>query len=95
MKSREPPRAGFDLGGTTKATGRAELEFPIIARWGVSGALFYDAGLLGNERATDVVQSLGGSLLFDTPIGPLRLDLAFPLGEERGPNLLLSLGSSF
>lgn len=86
---------GGPIGGTLKALGRAELQFPLVSSWGLSGALFYDAGLLRDEYRTNLAQSVGGSLIVKTPIGPLRVDLALPLDDAARPQLLLGLGGSF
>jgi outer membrane translocation and assembly module TamA len=40
-------------------------------------------------------QSVGGSLIWRSPIGPVRVDLARPLGEDRGVQVLFSLGAPF
>lgn len=87
--------AGFDQGSNFKATSRAELEMEILPSWGVSGALFYDAGIFGDKASTELAHSVGGSLIFNSPIGPLRLDLACPLGGSGSPSLLLGIGGSF
>lgn len=84
--------AGIDQGSGFKATGRAELEFGIVPRWGVSGALFYDAGIFDAGAMTELAHSVGGSLIIDSGIGPVRLDLALPLDGSDSPRLLLGIG---
>jgi translocation and assembly module TamA len=85
---------GPDYGGNVKATGRAELEFPISRRLGLSVAAFYDAGYLGGVvgAASGVAHSVGAGLIWRSPIGPIRLDLARPLNGERDVMFLLSIG---
>jgi outer membrane protein insertion porin family len=89
---------GTSLGGNVKLTGRVELEFPIAPRFGLSGAVFADAGALldveGRHGAAG--SSVGFGLLWRSPIAPIRLDLAFPLdGDGLHPGLLFGLGVAF
>ncbi|HUH50264.1 MAG TPA: BamA/TamA family outer membrane protein, partial [Mycoplana sp.] len=87
---------GDEIGGTTYFTVSAETTFPIpfIARdAGFRGALFADAGTLyGNKVDTggDPVNgtsmswraSVGASLIWSSPFGPLRVDYAIPVVKE-------------
>ena len=84
------------LGGTTYANATAEVQFPLplLPRsYGVRGAVFADVGTLyGNRFAgvagTNIVDdaalraSVGASILWDSPFGPLRADFAYPLAKE-------------
>ncbi len=92
---------GPELGADFKAGGQAEILFPLISRWNLSGALFYDAGLiasrdpLGSEQFS-LRQSAGAGLRWDSPIGPLGVDFAMPLGDpEASPSVLFTIGDSF
>ena len=83
------------LGGKTYWAANAEVRFPlpfVSEALGMSGAVFADAGSLFN--ATDFAKSIGAvddgsirasvgaSLLWNSPLGPLRFDYAFPLQYE-------------
>jgi len=85
------------LGGTTYFTASAEASFPLpfIARdAGLRGAVFVDAGTLyGNDlktvaadrvRGTDMSlrASVGASIIWASPFGPLRVDYAVPVKKE-------------
>lgn len=86
------------LGGTTFWAATAEVRFPIPFlpdNLGISGAAFADAGsifgasdiakeFVGGDLADDssIRASAGLSLLWNSPLGPLRLDYAFPLMKE-------------
>lgn len=92
---------GPELGADFKAGGQAELQFPLISSWGLSGALFYDAGLiasrdpLGAEPFT-LRQSVGAGLRWNTPIGPMAVDFAIPLGDPQAePAVLFTIGNRF
>jgi len=79
------------------ATAEVRFPIPFIPdELGISGAVFADAGSLFNasERAKAVVDandllddetvrsSVGGSILWNSPVGPLRVDFAHALSKE-------------
>ncbi|MFN3471351.1 MAG: BamA/TamA family outer membrane protein, partial [Aquificaceae bacterium] len=74
---------GQPNGGRYYAFGRFELMFPI--RDPFVGVVFGEAGSVG-DRIRDlskVIKSdLGGSVGINTPIGPIRLDVAFPFERD-------------
>jgi outer membrane protein insertion porin family len=77
---------GDALGGRTFAAGSVEVTFPLglPEELGVRGAVFVDAGTLFGSDVTSVTvldssdlrASGGASILWDSPIGPLRFDIA-------------------
>ncbi len=88
---------GDALGGTTFAAATAELRFPlpfVPESLGVSAAVFtdaatlFDTGDLGNLNVTNVGDeasirsSAGFSLIWQSPVGPLRADIAGVLSSE-------------
>ena len=80
------------LGGNFFAVARLEAEFPLglPEEYGISGGVFYDIGSVwgldqtgGGETGTDPVDddlhwrsSVGVSIFWDTPIGPLRFNFS-------------------
>jgi outer membrane protein insertion porin family len=84
------------LGGTTYLGASSELQFPIFGlprEVGIKGAIFADAGTLfgysGSTSNVSVVgddrsirSSLGAGVLWSSPIGPIRLDFAFPVTKN-------------
>ena len=81
------------LGGENFAVVRFEAEFPLGLpdEYGLSGGLFYDVGNLWSLKKTntDVLyedgswrQSVGASLFWRTPIGPLRFNFSDVLKKE-------------
>jgi outer membrane protein insertion porin family len=90
------PTTGDALGGTTFYGGTLELRFPfpfIPDELGFSGAVFADAGSVfgtdvpsslvpGIQDADSIRSSVGASLLWNSPLGPLRADFAYVLTAE-------------
>ena len=81
------------LGGENFAVVRFEAEFPLglPEEYGLSGGLFYDVGNLWSLQKTnnDVLyedgswrQSIGASIFWRTPIGPLRFNFSDVLKKE-------------
>jgi outer membrane protein assembly factor BamA len=81
--------ASRPTGGSAVLEGSTELRFPV---WGpyLSGAAFVDFGQVWPEtqdaRLSEVVVSPGIGLRYSTPIGPIRLDLAYrPAARQNLP----------
>lgn len=72
---------GDPIGGSTMAYTQAELTFPIYTN--VRGAVFFDSGFnnakVFDYSLSDVHAGVGVGLRLNLPIGPLRLDLGFPV----------------
>lgn len=96
------------LGGNQYYVGTAELKFPLGLpdELGVSGALFSDAGSLWHTDDTgpnifdesSLRVSVGTGVLWASPFGPIRIDLAHPVRKEkfdRVENLRFSFGTRF
>jgi translocation and assembly module TamA len=96
------PRIGdVPVGGRSLAELSFELRLRISERFGLVG--FLDGGNAYSDRFPDVGEKLywgaGGGLRYYTPIGPLRLDIGFPL--DRRPDIddslqiYVSIGQAF
>ena len=81
------------LGGKYFAVARLDAEFPLglPEEYGISGGVFYDIGSLWDTDGslTNVVgndfslrQTVGLSIFWDTPIGPLRFNFSKALQKE-------------
>tara|TARA_R110002033_G_scaffold6236_3_gene24785 strand:- start:5990 stop:8344 length:2355 start_codon:yes stop_codon:yes gene_type:complete len=104
---------GDALGGNMFVTARFEAEFPLglPEEYGIRGAVFYDVGNLWD--LSDVNLGIGGtvvgesgsfrhvlgvSILWDTPIGPLRFNFTDAIKKEdfdRDQSFDLTLSTSF
>ncbi|WP_265518432.1 outer membrane protein assembly factor BamA [Nitratireductor luteus] len=80
------------LGGTTYFHASAETQFPmpvIPESFGMRGAFFADAATLYGSEVSGAVAtgmewraSVGASLIWASPFGPLRVDYAYPVVKE-------------
>lgn len=83
---------GDQLGGATYFNASVEAQFPLPVvpeSFGLRGAVFADAATLygnklpGNVAASDTWRaSVGASILWASPFGPLRVDYAVPVKKE-------------
>lgn len=88
------PGALAPLGATSKLSGRAELEVPLVRRIGLSAVGFVDAATIGDKTFGASGASAGFGLVWRSPIGTLRFDWAVPLdGGE--PRFLFGLGGTW
>ena len=93
--------SGKPLGGASMAVGSLEVRFPIYDALG--GVVFLDTGKAW-ERVEDTFGSLryttGFGLRYNTPVGPIRLDIGYQLNPPTGEPfdryaVYLSVGQAF
>jgi outer membrane protein assembly factor BamA len=88
------------LGGQSVIVINQELRYH-HQRSGLGGVVFYDAGnVFALRPSLDLRHALGFGLCWESPVGPLRLDLGFPLRpradrDEKSPQLHFSIGQAF
>jgi outer membrane protein insertion porin family len=76
------------IGGSQQLVFNNEIIFPILASLGVKGVVFCDAG--NAFLAADGIQfdqmrvSVGGGIRWLSPLGPLRVEVGFPLNAQTG-----------
>jgi outer membrane protein insertion porin family len=87
------PNTDDALGGNFYATARFEAEFPLglPEEYGINGGVFYDMGSVwgldtvgttGADDGMNLRSSVGVSLLWNTPIGPLRFNFSDAVQKE-------------
>ncbi len=83
------PKRFSGEGGMIKMLGNVELRFPLI--WILGAEMFLDMGALKafkNPYTSDLEWKSGWDtgigLLITTPLGPIRLDAAWPQGQQKG-----------
>lgn len=82
---------GEVIGGENLLTGSLEYEYPVREKWGLAG--FVDTGnALNNFDDYELFTGVGIGIRWHSPIGPIRLDLAQDVEQERSPRLHLSMG---
>ena len=82
---------GAVIGGTRLFVSSVELERDIKPRWSV--AFFVDHGNAFDEHDYDGRTGAGIGTRWRSPLGPVRLDIAWPVNDlEHGPRLHISLG---
>jgi outer membrane protein insertion porin family len=83
-----PGQGRESVGGSQQLIFNEELIFPIIESLGLKGVAFFDAGnaFLASQGITlsDMRTSVGGGIRWLSPIGPLRIEIGFPLNQRVG-----------
>ncbi len=105
MLGPKDPSTGNPVGGKALFVLNSELGFPLIpALKDLSGVGFYDLGNVFAEisdfRIAALESAMGFGLRYRTPLGPLRLEMAWKLGtpdSSRGhkPLLFITIGNMF
>ncbi len=71
---------GNVTGGKYLLVGSVEYEHSLSDKW--SAATFYDIGNAYNSSSSNFKEGAGVGLRWKSPIGPVRLDVAWPLSLE-------------
>jgi len=84
--------AGQVVGGEQLLVGSVEYEQRFTERW--SAAVFYDTGNAMNSWQAALKKGAGFGIRWRSPIGPIRFDLAWPIGdpEHKGPHPHINVG---
>ncbi len=86
--------AGTVLGGKHLFVASLEYEYMIRDPWGA--ALFVDTGNAFNDwEKMDLQTGVGFGARWRSPIGPVRVDVAWPTDDFSDPHLHLSIGPDF
>jgi translocation and assembly module TamA len=82
---------GKAIGGRLLLTASLEGDWRVRERW--SAALFTDAGNVGEQNIlSNLPWSVGFGVRWYSPVGPIRLDLAFPQEGDNGFRIHISMG---
>lgn len=71
------------VGGRNLLVGSLEYEYRFLDKWAV--ATFYDAGNAFNDFSLDLRQGAGVGIRWISPVGPVRVDLAWALSKADTP----------
>ena len=92
-KSISPRDDEGKLTGASKlATGSLEYQYNVTGRW---GAVYVDSGEAVNDiKQSNVKTGAGVGVRWASPVGPVKLDIAAPIGdqEEHGMEFYIGLG---
>jgi translocation and assembly module TamA len=80
---------GNVIGGSLLMVGSAEYEYRFLPRWGA--AVFYDIGNAVLSSSDPLESGAGVGARWVSPVGMVRVDLAFPL-SERGRRMMIHFG---
>jgi translocation and assembly module TamA len=83
---------GNVIGGNRLTVASIEYEYPVNDRWSV--AVFADSGNAYRSGNFSAKSGIGAGLRWQSPLGPIRFDIAFPRdGDDRSARLHISLGA--
>lgn len=90
--------SGTPLGGSSALESSFEVRFPLF--WRLSAVAFIDVGNTWQEEYTyrldELAYAVGPGLRIETPIGPVRFDVGFPVwNDKKKPQFFISVGQAF
>ena len=90
------------IGGERMALVNVEYRFPLLAKAGLVGVVFYDTGNSWSQedgyKLGDLRKSVGGGIRWYSPMGPLRLEYGYvldPKDDDSQSNWEFTIGSIF
>ncbi|MEO1954456.1 MAG: outer membrane protein assembly factor BamA, partial [Campylobacterales bacterium] len=96
-----PDEYGYErrIGGEKTFSNNLELSLPLIEKAKMRVLLFADWGAIGDSSFTEITRaSYGGGIEWFSPVGPIQLVFAKPVGDEEGDKLStfeFSMGQRF
>jgi len=81
------------IGASKLATGSLEYQYNVSGKWW--GAVFVDSGeAVSDIRKSDIKTGTGVGVRWESPVGPIKLDFAVPVGDkdEHGLQFYIGLG---
>ncbi len=84
-------------GGSKEWINNFDLTFPLINSVGLKGVFFYDAGQAFDDHESIDVSKLrlacGTGIRWNSPMGPIRIELGFPVHRESGESSMQTMFS--
>ncbi|MFA7136154.1 MAG: BamA/TamA family outer membrane protein, partial [Bacteroidales bacterium] len=90
--------SGTPLGGNSVLEANIEARVPLF--WRINGVAFIDAGNVWSHsfkyNLRELAYAIGAGIRIETPIGPIRFDVGFPIrNEKKKPQFFISVGQAF
>ncbi|MFA5641448.1 MAG: BamA/TamA family outer membrane protein [Bacteroidales bacterium] len=90
--------SGTPLGGNSVLEANIEARVPLF--WRINGVAFIDAGNVWRHsfkyNLRELAYAIGAGIRIETPIGPIRFDVGFPIrNEKKKPQFFISVGQAF
>jgi translocation and assembly module TamA len=82
--------SGDVIGARRLLTGSLEFEHSLNDRWAV--AVFYDAGNAIDDFDDDLERGAGFGVRWNSPVGPVRIDLANAISDDESWQLHINIG---
>lgn len=79
---------GQEFGGSKQLINNVEIIFPLVNSAGLRGVVFYDVGQAYDDSQAieihDLRQAVGYGIRWNSPMGPIRFELGFPINRQPG-----------
>lgn len=79
---------GAEFGGSKQFVNNAEIIFPLVNSAGLKGIVFYDVGQAFDDNESlefnKLRKAYGTGVRWASPLGPIRLEIGFPLDKKEG-----------
>ncbi len=79
---------GNRFGGNKELVTNFDFIFPLLSQIGLKGVIFFDAGEAFNDGESmslnDLRLAYGYGLRWSSPLGPIRIEIGYPLDKETG-----------
>ena len=90
--------SGTPVGGKCIFESNLEIRYPVV--WRLSLVAFFEAGNVWEKswsyNFNNMGYAAGSGLRVETPIGPVRFDVGFPVwNEKKSPQFFISVGQAF
>ncbi|MEZ4753501.1 MAG: outer membrane protein assembly factor BamA [Bdellovibrionota bacterium] len=88
---------GSEFGGSKQLVNNFEILFPLYSSAGLRGVFFYDAGEAFDDDVNidfgSLRQAYGYGIRWMSPLGPIRVEIGYPIDRETGEDSVVTLFS--